>query len=267
MTQISILGCGWLGLPLAKKLIQSGYVVKGSTTSIDKLSLLESWNILPYEIAVFEQEIVGPIAAFLDKSAVLIIDIPPKIRGIGGEDFVSKIQQLIPHIEQSSVSNVVFVSSTSVYADTNEIITEDIIHEPTTESGRQLLASENVLKSNPNFSKTIVRFGGLIGQDRHPIQFLAGRKNIENPLAPINLIHLEDCIGVLESIIKQGCWGETFNAVTPFHPSREDYYTKKARELHIELPEFNADSASNGKTISSDKIQQVLNYSFKINPL
>lgn len=267
MTQISILGCGWLGLPLAKKLIESGYVVKGSTTSTDKLSLLESLKILPYKIAVYEHEIVGQTAAFLDKSEVLIIDIPPKIRGIGAEDFVSKMQKLIPHIEQSSVSKVVFVSSTSVYADTNEVITENIIHEPTTESGRQLLASENVLKSNTNFSTTVVRFGGLIGQDRHPIRFLAGRKNIENPLAPINLIHLEDCIGILESVIKQGCWNETFNAVTPFHPSREDYYTKKALEMNLDLPVFNTNSVSNGKIISTDKIHEVLHYSFKINPL
>lgn len=267
MTQISILGCGWLGLPLAKKLIQSGYLVKGSTTSIGKLSLLESWNILPYEIAVFEQEIIGPIAAFLDKSEVLIIDIPPKMRGVGAEDFISKMHQLIPYLEQSNISNVLFVSSTSVYADTNDFITEDIIHEPTTESGRQLLASENILKSNTNFSTTVVRFGGLIGPDRHPIRFLAGRTNIENPQAPINLIHLEDCIGVLESIIKQGCWHETFNAVTPFHPSREDYYTKKALEMNLELPEFDVDSISNGKTISSDKVQNVLKYEFKINPL
>ncbi len=267
MTQISILGCGWLGLPLAKKLIQSGYVVKGSTTSIGKLPLLESLKILPFEIAVFEHEIEGPIAAFLDKSEVLIIDIPPKIRRIDSEDFVSKMQQLIPHIEQSSVSKVIFVSSTSVYADTNEVITEEIIHKPTSESGRQLLGSESVLKSNTNFSTTVVRFGGLIGQDRHPIRFLAGSKNIENPLAPINLIHLEDCIGILESIIKLDCWNETFNAVTPFHPSREDYYTKKALEMNLDLPEFDVASISNGKTISSDKVQNVLKYEFKINPL
>ena len=31
MTQISILGCGWLGLPLAKALLKNGFSVKGST--------------------------------------------------------------------------------------------------------------------------------------------------------------------------------------------------------------------------------------------
>ena len=42
MTKISILGCGWLGLPLAKALIENGFSVKGSTTSTDKLTALEN---------------------------------------------------------------------------------------------------------------------------------------------------------------------------------------------------------------------------------
>jgi hypothetical protein len=37
--------------------------------------------------------------------------------------------------------------------------------------------------------------------------------------------------------------------------------------MNLELPEFDVDSISNGKTISSDKVQNVLKYEFKINPL
>lgn len=267
MKQISILGCGWLGLPLAKQLIQNGYLVKGSTTSVDKLPLLEIAGIIPYKIELSSEEIEGPIAPFLDKSEILIVDIPPKLRSMEKDNFVAKIELLIPEIEKSSVSKVVFVSSTSVYADSNEIVTEDSIALPETESGRQLLASESLLKNSNSFKTTLVRFGGLIGQNRHPIHFLAGRKNIENPEAPINLIHLEDCIGIIASIIEQDCWDETFNAVTPFHPSRKEYYTEKAIEMNLDLPEFIVDSISNGKTISSEKIQDVLQYKFKINPL
>lgn len=267
MRQISILGCGWLGLPLAKQLIQNGHHVKGSTTSVDKLPSLDSAAIIPYKIEVSSQEIEGPIAAFLDKSEILIVDIPPKLRSIEKDNFVAKIELLIPEIEKSSVSKVVFVSSTSVYADSNEIVVEESIALPETESGRQLLTSESLLKNGTSFKTTVVRFGGLIGQSRHPIHFLAGRKNIENPEAPINLIHLEDCIGIIASIIKQDCWDETFNAVTPFHPSRKEYYTEKAIEMNLDLPEFNVDSISNAKTISSNKIQDVLQYNFKINPL
>ena len=41
MKRVSVLGCGWLGKPLAISLLDEGYSVKGSTTSEDKLELLE----------------------------------------------------------------------------------------------------------------------------------------------------------------------------------------------------------------------------------
>jgi 3-hydroxyisobutyrate dehydrogenase-like beta-hydroxyacid dehydrogenase len=50
MKQISILGCGWLGFPLAISLVQKGYVVKGSTTSLEKQDLFLKNGILPYAI-------------------------------------------------------------------------------------------------------------------------------------------------------------------------------------------------------------------------
>ena len=270
MKQISILGCGWLGMPLAKSLFGKGFSVKGSTTSLEKISALESNGIQPFQIELSETEVKGEIDSFLKNSEILIIDIPPKLRSISSENFVKKIQNLIPVIEKAKIEKVIFISSTSVYSDASspEVsgairVTESTKPNPETESGKQLLATEILLQSNQNFKTTVVRFGGLIGEDRHPIHFLAGRKNIENPEAPINLIHQEDCIGIIEAIVKQECWNETFNAVAPFHPSRTAYYTQKALEQNLPLPEFDQTKISIGKTILSDKLGITLDYKFK----
>jgi nucleoside-diphosphate-sugar epimerase len=262
MTQISILGCGWLGLPLAKALLENGFTVKGSTTSNEKLLVLKNSGIQPYLIALSEDKTVGNLNDFLENSKILIIDVPPKLRGTEKENFVSKIKNVIPFIEKSTVENLLFISSTSVYGEDNLVVTEETELNPDTESGRQLVKSEQLLQSNSNFKTSILRFGGLIGEDRHPIKFLAGRKNIENPNAPINLIHQADCIGIILKIIELNSWNETFNAVTPFHPSRKEYYTQKAVDLNLDLPEFNAENSSFGKTISSSKIETILGYSF-----
>ena len=266
MTQISVLGCGWLGLPLAKALLKSGFAVNGSTTSVDKLSVLKNLGIQVFQIELSETKIQGEIDSFLENSKILIIDIPPKLRGISKEDFVGKIQTLIPFIEKSTVESVLFISSTSVYGEDNLVVTEKSELNPDTESGRQLVKTEQLLQSNPNFKTTILRFGGLLGEDRHPIKFLAGRTNIENPDAPINLIHQEDCIGTITAILchtePDEVWKETFNAVAPFHPSRKEYYIQKAVDMNLALPEFNAENSSFGKTISSSKIEKVLGYAF-----
>jgi nucleoside-diphosphate-sugar epimerase len=263
MKKISVLGCGWLGLPLAKSLLAKGYSVKGSTTSLEKMVVLNYVGIDAFQIELSEKNIKGDVNLFLKDSELLIIDIPPKLRGNSTENFVSKIQALIPFIENAKIQKVIFVSSTSVYADDNSIITEKTTPNPDSESGKQLWEAETLLQNNTNFKTTVVRFGGLIGEDRHPIKFLTGRKEIENPDALINLIHQTDCIGILEQIIEADCFGETFNAVAPFHPTRVAYYTQKAVALNLPLPEFKESKTSLGKTILSDKVVNVLGYEFQ----
>lgn len=263
MKNISILGCGWLGLPLAKSLLSKGFSVKGSTTSLDKISLLQNTGMEAFQIALSKNKISGEIDSFLSNSEILIIDIPPKLRGNTAENFVAKIELLIPFIEKAKVEKLLFVSSTSVYSDDNSTITEETKPQPDSESGRQLFTTENLLQSNPNFKTTIIRFGGLIGEDRHPIRLLAGRQNLENPDAPINLIHLTDCIGIIEKVIDKDFFGEIFNAVAPFHPKRKEYYTKKALGLNLPLPLFDKSKPSVGKVISSEKVMTLLEYPFQ----
>jgi len=270
MTQISILGCGWLGLPLAKKLTVKGHLVNGSTTSESKLTILKELGINPFLVTLESESISNTITDFLTESEILIIDIPPKLResktNVATSTemvFVRKMENLIPFIEKSTVKKVLFVSSTAVYGNDNTTITEDTPPNPETESAKQLLLTETLLQKNQNFATTILRFGGLIGEDRHPVKFLAGKENLENPDAPVNLIHQNDCIAIIEAILNQSKWNEVFNAVAPFHPTREEYYTQKAKEHNLNPPKFRAEKSNIQKVISSKKIESVLNYQFR----
>ena len=272
--KIAILGCGWLGLPLAKSLLSKGHEIKGSTTSESKLEVLKNAGILPFQIQLEEYQIIGSIEDFLKETDVLIIDIPPGLRreisSLEEMTFVNKIRTLIPFIEKSGIKKVIFVSSTSVYGDGFPIveITEETKPNPDTESGKQLAIAETLLQSNLNFKTTVIRFGGLLGDDRHPAKFLAGRTNVENPEAPVNMIQREDCIGIIKEILKQVQhdnweWNQTFNAVAPQHPTRKAYYHKKAEIFNLPLPTFAEDSESKGKIISSKKVETILGYSFQ----
>lgn len=271
--KISILGCGWLGFPLAQKLIETGYEVKGSTTSENKLDVLQSHKIEPFLIRLEENQIIGTIPEFLNDSEILIIDIPPGLRKITEttteKTFVNKIKNLIPFVENSTIEKVIFISSTSVYSESELLptVTEESILHPDTESGKQLVDVENLLRNNSNFQTTIIRFGGLIGEDRNIVKMLTGKTNVANPEAPINLIHQEDCIGILCEILKQAqhdkVWDETFNAVAPNHPTRKNYYTEKAKKLDLIAPLFTENETNIGKIISSEKLEKVLGYRFR----
>jgi NAD dependent epimerase/dehydratase family enzyme len=91
---------------------------------------------------------------------------------------------------------------------------------------------------------------------------LTGKTNVANPEAPINLIHQADCIEIISEILKQNFWNETFNAVSPIHPTRKKYYTEKAKQLHLIAPIFTENETNVGKIVSSEKLETILGYRF-----
>src|SRR5690606_381872 len=123
--KIGIIGCGWLGFPLAKVLIEKGHNVYGTTTSPEKLQTLSQRDIETALITINETGIEGDIQSFLKPLDVLIINIPPRLRGENRENYVSKIEHLVQEIEKSPVEKVLFIGSTAIYANDNSIITED----------------------------------------------------------------------------------------------------------------------------------------------
>ena len=267
--QISILGTGWLGLPLAKALYKEKYNIKGSTTSFNKVELLKNEGIDPYQVTLSEKDSLGDIQTFLKGSTFLIINVPPGLRRNPESNFVGKIQCLIPYIEQSSVQKLLFISSTSVFAEHEDfpIITLETIPNASSNAGKQLIQTEQLLLDNTNFDTTILRFAGLFDARRHPATMLSKRKNIKNPLAPTNLIHREDCIGIIKKIIATDSWNQIFNASYPDHPPKSEYYAAICKQMELSIPDYDYQTISKGKRINADKIKEVLGYKFRRNLL
>ena len=76
--KISILACGWLGLPLGEYLAFLGYHVKGSTTKISKLLRIENAGIEPYLLHLKPEIDCENFDELID-SDVIIINITFKI--------------------------------------------------------------------------------------------------------------------------------------------------------------------------------------------
>ncbi len=171
---IGIIGCGWLGFPLAKELVKDGHVVCGSTTNSSKLQELQTAGIKAFLLELNPSEIVGPISEFMSSLDILIINIPPKLRSNPLGSYYEKTQNLIKAIPSSKHLNILFVSSTSVYGNSVGIITEDTPPSPATSSGKEVWRAEKLIQKIRGNESTILRFGGLIGKGRHPINQLSG---------------------------------------------------------------------------------------------
>lgn len=260
---ISILGCGWLGLPLGKNLVDQGYTVKGTTRDSGKLSILREQDIWPWLLTLNPQPVYEePIDNFFDCDT-LIINVPPGLRGGNPPGFpVLQMQGILPWIKRNQ-PHVIYISSTSVYPDNSGLVMESYTRNIQDSEAHPILMAERLLLRDDAFSTSIVRFGGLYGYDRNPARYFAGRENVRNGSAPVNLIHRDDCIAIILKIIYEDIRGEIFNASSDEHPTREKYYTEMVRRTGLELPKFSKEEEKTRyKIVSNQKLKDFLGYQF-----
>jgi nucleoside-diphosphate-sugar epimerase len=248
----AIIGLGWLGVPLAKYLSEFGHEISGTTRSTEKQLQLQAhgWNVKCWDAVTNE-----PLdTEFFQGCDVVVVNLPPgKLRE--NNLYVSVCETLALTIPASA--KVIFISTTGIYPDT--IITAD-----ENKWSRSLNLTDNLfalteerLHNLLNDRLTIVRFAGLIGPNRNPARFLAGKTDVPNPNAPVNLIHLNDCIQVIYKIIEKQVWGEVFNACSSEHPKRQEYYTTMCQRFGLKPPTFN-DVNTVKKLVTNTKSMQQL---------
>jgi len=261
MNKISIMGCGWLGLPLAEYLQLKGYQIKGSTTQVHKRDLLSSLQIEPYMIRLNPKPEGDNITHFFDTDC-LILNIPPRSRrsDIPITFYPKQIQHLIPFLKNSTIKHVIFISSTSVYPKlSREIFEMDAVREA--HSG--VFDAEQILLNTSGIKTTILRCAGLAGGKRIPGRFFAGKKNLTIGEEPVNQVFRDDVIHVIAQIIRLNGLEGIYNLCAPKHPLKKDLYRQNAQLLGLELPEFiKSEAPTPYKIINSDKLQRILRFKF-----
>lgn len=250
--KIAVIGCGWLGAPLALALLKEGHEVHGTSRNIENLKPLINQGLIAHEVS---EAFSNTQLEWLQDCDVLVLNIPPSDFKTSYATKMCAIAKNLP-----STARVIFVSSTSVYADKNEIVTEKTPTNGTNRSGPFVIEAEEALVNHFGERITIIRMAGLIGGKRHPAKFMVG-KSYSGGLAPVNLIHLTDCIGIIKAVIQQNYWGEVLNGCAPKHPEKKAYYTHFCKQLDLTPPEFE-ENKGDFKIVSAEKVQEELNYKF-----
>ncbi|MCZ4221980.1 NAD(P)-binding domain-containing protein [Pedobacter rhodius] len=258
--KVSILGCGWFGLALAKDLVNKGYAVNGSITTPQKLQLLKENQINPFLINITAERILADDTFF--KADVLFVCIPPKRNSNELYEYPDKVKAIL-EAAKGKTCKVILISSTSVYGDENKVVNENSQTNPDTDSGKVVLLAEQILKKYHPDDFTVIRFAGLIGPDRNPGRFFAGKTAIPNGLAPVNLIHQTDAVGLAIKLLEKEAFGKTYNACAPLHPNKKDFYTKAAKDSGLTEPEF-LEEKINWKIVESINVPEFLNYRFEV---
>ena len=248
MRSISILGTGWLGLPLVDYFASRNYRVRASARSVARFAELETAGAEPFVVDI---DAASPDPGeFLD-SQILIVDIPSKS--------VDGFRRLVETIGSSAIERVLYTSSTSVYRNTNAAVTEN---EGAESAQSPLFAIENLFRAARGFDTTIVRLAGLVGYKRHPGRFFGPAKPIPNPDAPVNLVHRDDCVAVIGRIVEREAWGEVFNCCADEHPRKRDFYRRAAELLGRDPPPPGTAGTGDYKIVVNDKVKKMLDYAF-----
>ena len=261
---VLVLGCGWLGMALARALVATGHRVLGTTTSPEHLPSMEAAGIEAHVLQL-GTDFGGPAEALLHQllkaADVLVLNVPPRASATGA--YPTLLRPVHRAVATAGTRHVLFVSSTSVYPDEPRSMCETDAMSTRDAASDVLRAEGHFVPRYGQWKSTVVRLGGLIGPDRAPGRFLAGRRELANGNAPVNLVHLTDVVGVLMAIIKHGTWGHTFNVCAAQHPLRRDFYPAAAQYLQLESPTFKEESGVSGKTIDSSLVRRLLPYEFQ----
>ena len=263
-TTVSILGCGWLGLSLAEYLLAQGYRVNGSTTSLSKIPLLEEKKIEPYLIEIDDgQTLPQEKDATFFESDVLIINIPPKIKLQGETYHPRQIATILRYSTQARVKKIIYISATSVYPPGYEAVDETTPLSLQNTGNKALLQAEKLLEKEYDGELIVFRCAGLLGYDRIPGKYYVG-KTIDIGGSPVNYIHRDDVVRILEKSIRKRKFQGLYNLVAPLHPSRKDVFVKNAADFGFEPPQFSASGSANvkRKVVSGNKLMEELPYSF-----
>lgn len=270
MKKVAIVGLGWLGMPLAMSLSARGWQVTGSKTTLDGVEAARMSGIDSYQLQLTPELICDSddLDAVLDVDA-LVMTLPARRTGEGDDFYLQAVQEIVDSALAHNIPRVIFTSSTSVYGEREGIVKETSPLEPVTASGRVLKELETWLHDLPGTSVDILRLAGLVGPERHPGRFLAGKTDVANGAHGVNLVHLEDVISAITLLLQAPKGGHIYNLCAPGHPSRSEFYSLMARQMNLEAPNFRAEAQKgHGKLVDGNRICNELGFEYQYpNPL
>lgn len=247
---LCLIGCGWLGKPLAKNLLPEGYKLLVTTASDKSPDFLDDGiSYITFDL------IQDPFSPEILKADVLIYTIPPLP--------LMAVKNFFNHIPLDK--KIIFTSSTSVYGKNLGSVDESFALDSENTQSPLLVETENYLKERFK-NITILRLGGLYGEKRHPVYFLSGKKDLTTGQEFLHLAHQDDCILAIKKIISNEAWGETINVISDLRVSKKDYYTDMAQKLSLPLPLYKeSDKGLKETKISNKKSKDLLGMTY-LNP-
>jgi len=261
-----VIGCGYLGLRVARAWLAQGDSVAALTRSAERAAELRALGIEPIVGDVLAPDSLANLPAAETALYAVAFDRrgPASRRDVTVGGLESALHRLAGRVQR-----MIYISTTSVYGqDAGEWVDEDSPCTPTRENGRLALEAEQAARraaatvdeasggSQRSFGLHILRLAGIYGPNRllRRVESLrAGEPLPDRPDAWLNLIHVDDAVrAVLASAVH--AQNNLTCLVSDGHPAaRSDYYALLAQLVGAPPPRFEAaaDDGARGSTRAS----------------
>jgi nucleoside-diphosphate-sugar epimerase len=272
--RVLIVGCGYSGIPLGAELVRRGHQVWGlrrSTTAIPAGS-----GMVPLSADITNPKEIESLPGPFDWVVNTVSS--------GGGDaadyervYLQGTRNLVAALAPLGIKKYLHISSTSVYGQNDgSLVKESSPAEPLTETGKVLLATESDLLeafTGAGFPVVILRLAGIYGPGRTRLlpKYMRNEARIPGKgEGLLNMIHLEDVVGVAFAALKSARPGEIYNGVDDEPVAEVHFFRWLSESLGKWMPPFEeADEAGvrkrgvTRKKVSNRKLKMELGYEFK----
>jgi nucleoside-diphosphate-sugar epimerase len=271
--RVLVVGCGYVGLPLAAKLAGLGHKVAGARRTAAAESELCAAGVEPVIADISRPEQLEALPGPFD----WVVNCVSSSHG-GTEDYrrvyLQGTRHLLDRLATMGLRKFVYTGSTSVYGQNDgSIVTEESPAKPVTETGQILLDAENLLREafrDRGFPAVILRLAGIYGPGRGYWwrRFLAGDARLEGDgQRVLNMIHRDDVIGAVQAALACGAPGETYNAVDDEPATQLELFQWLATTTSKTMPQTEPANpgkrGASNKRVSNRKLKEQLGYRFK----
>jgi nucleoside-diphosphate-sugar epimerase len=232
---VLVVGCGFVGLPLARDLASGGWETHAITASEASAAKLHNEPFATHNLDISDKTSFGRVARHR-----FDVVIHCASSGRGGASsyaavFLGGIQNLMATL---NYGRLIFTSSTSVYAQTDgSTVDETSPADPTRETGQILRKTEDLVLAG---NGVVARLAGLYGSGRcAPLQkLLEGRATIEEDgTRRMNMLHQTDAALAIGFLVEKEATG-IYNVVDNQPVAEIDWYQYVCHRLKKTLPPF-----------------------------
>lgn len=271
-----VVGCGYVGFPLAVELVRQGHEVFGLRRSSSSAAALQAAGITPVAADITQPHSLAGLPREFDWVVNCVAS------GGGGvaeyhQLYLEGMRNLIAWLAPAGRKpRLVYTSSTGVYGqDDGSLVNESSPTEPATDTAKILVETEKLLLAagrEKDFPALILRAAGIYGPDRGYLlkQFLRGEARIDGAgTRTLNMVHRDDLIQALIAALERGKAGEVYNAVDNEPVSQLEFFRWLAAQLGKPLPPVTPEGAVaprkrglTNKRISNHKLRTELGFRF-----